>query len=270
MNWKWAVSQLKGIIKGPLYFFYERRLEAAAKSWNVPQHMGIILDGNRRFARAEGLSDVAAGHARGADRIQEVLSWCCDLGIPVVTIWIFSLDNFNRDQDEVDGLMELIQERTRQIVHDEGIRRNQVRVRFIGRTEALPAEVQDAIKEAETATADYSRHRLNVAIAYGGREEIADAVRRCLTDQASNGSSLEDAAASLTAEALDSYLYTTGLPDPDLIIRTSGEMRLSGFLLWQSAYSEYYFCDSYWPEFRKIDLLRALRSYHRRRRRYGR
>ncbi len=251
------------------YQLYERRLQREARAWVMPKHIGIILDGNRRFARQAGLQRLTDGHARGAEKVREVLQWCYDLGIPVVTIWIFSLDNFKRDADEVEGLMDLIAEKTRGIVTDPDIHRKQVRVKYIGRLELLPERVRAAIGAAEGATAQYDCRFLNIAIAYGGREEITDAFRRYLGDQAAGGRPLAEIAASLKADDLDQYLYTSGQPDPDLIIRTSGEVRLSGFLLWQSAYAEYYFCDSYWPAFRRIDFLRALRAYHQRQRRFG-
>jgi len=248
---------------------YQRRLLRQSRQWRKPKHLGIILDGNRRFARQHGLAKVADGHARGADKIHEVLDWCFEAEIPVVTIWIFSLDNFNRDPAEVSELLQLIAERTLELSQHHDVHDKQIRVTYIGRLEILPEHVREAIRTAEAATAKYERFRLNVAIAYGGREEIADAFRRCLRDQAAHGRTLEELATSFTPDLLDAYLYTSGQPDPDLIIRTSGEVRMSGFLLWQSAYSEYYFCDTYWPAFRRVDFLRALRSFHLRQRRYG-
>jgi undecaprenyl diphosphate synthase len=199
-----------------------------------------------------------------------VLRWFYDLGIQVVTIWIFSIDNFQRQPDEVAGLFDLIERKTREMTAGSDIRDYQIRVRYIGRTQLLPSGLRQAIAEAEDASRGYDRHFLNVAIAYGGREEIADAFRGYLEAHAGNGTTPADLAREFTADSLDEHLYTAGLPDPDLVIRTSGEYRLSGFLLWQSAYSEYYFCRSYWPEFRRVDLLRALQAYHRRQRRYGR
>jgi short-chain Z-isoprenyl diphosphate synthase len=262
--------RVRDLIKRPFYYLYEKRLAAKAAEWTLPKHVGIILDGNRRWARAAGLGDVTAGHARGADKLEEFLQWCLDLKIPAVTIWVFSTDNFNRDQAEVAGLVKLFEERTLQLISDPAIHRNQVRLCYIGRLEQLPASLQTAIQQAQDATSNYSRFRLNVAIAYGGREEILDGFRNCLRDKCRNGKPLEEVLTELTPEHLQPYLYSPDLPDPDLIIRTSGEVRLSGFLLWQSAYAEYYFCDTYWPEFRRIDFLRALRSYDTRQRRYGR
>jgi len=232
--------------------------------------MGVIMDGNRRFARELGLSSASEGHSRGASKIRELLSWCYDVGIPVVTVWSFSLDNFNRDTTEVEALLRLFERETRALIEHSDVHTNQVRVRYLGKLELLPESLQEAIRAAEAATADYDRFQLNIAMAYGGREEITDAFRHYLRDRDEAGDTLGEVAARFDEEAIEPYLYTSGVPDPDLILRTSGEVRLSGFLLWQSAYSEYYFCDTHWPAFRKIDFLRALRSYHQRQRRFGR
>jgi short-chain Z-isoprenyl diphosphate synthase len=255
---------LSEVVQRPFYPIYERLLTASADTWRKPQHIGIIMDGNRRFARNLGASDVALGHRVGADKLREMLDWCFERNIPVVTVWGFSIDNFQRDGDEVNALFELFERKTREMVTSRDLHDNQVRVRFIGRRDLLPESLQDAIREVETVTGKYQRFILNIALAYGGREEIADAFRE------RNGRSLDDAIQEFTPKVLERYLYTSGLPEPDLIIRTSGEVRLSGFMLWQSANSEYYFCDTHWPAFRKIDFLRALRSYDLRQRRFGR
>ena len=228
-----------------------------------------IHDGNCRWARQAGFPSVLDGHSRGADKLHDVLGWCFEFNIPVVTVWVFSTDNFNRQQEEVDGLMELFEKKTLDMVNDASVHENEVRVRYIGRIEQLPDSLQDAIAQAEDATKDYTKFNLNVAVAYGGREEIVDGFRRYVRAGCEDGSELEKVLDDLQPDMLKEHLYTAEIPDPDLIIRTSGEVRLSGFLLWQSAYSEYYFCDTYWPEFRKIDFLRALRSYDNRQRRYG-
>ncbi len=261
--------QLRNLIKWPFYRVYERRLFRKARRWELPQHIGIILDGNRRYAREVGLSNVIDGHARGADKIHDVLGWCFDLNISNVTVWVFSTDNFSRQQEEVDGLMQLFEEKTLAMVNDRQVHENQVRVQYIGRLDQLPESLQEAIAKAEDATRDYTRFTLNVAVAYGGREEIIDGVRHYIRDKCETGTDLEVVLNEMEPDSLSPYLYAANVPDPDLIIRTSGEVRLSGFLLWQSAYSEYYFCDTYWPEFRKIDFLRAVRSYNDRQRRYG-
>lgn len=261
---------LRYLLTLPFYYWYDRRLAAQARHWTLPRHIGIILDGNRRWARAAGLDDVTSGHERGADKLEEFLQWCFELAIPSVTIWVFSTDNFNRDQSEVEGLFRLFEERTLRLTREPTVHEKRIRLRYIGRIEQLPPGLRTAIAKAEQATCGYSDFQLNVAIAYGGREEVLDGFRKCLRDKCGKGKDLDEVLDSLTPEQLQPYLYNPDLPDPDLIIRTSGEVRLSGFLLWQSAYSEYYFCDTFWPEFRRIDFLRALRSYHARQRRYGR
>lgn len=263
-------SAVVSILKWPFYKLYEKRLEVAVKSWRLPHHIGIIMDGNRRYARASGGAHVSWGHAKGADKLQQVLSWCYDAGIPVVTVWSFSLDNFERDTSEVAALLKLFEDRTRELAERSEVHDNGVRVRYIGKLSLLPESLQEAIRGVEEATAGYDRFHLNIAMAYGGREEITDAFRSFLAERLRRGESLEQALAALEDEAIEPYLYTSGLPEPDLIVRTSGEVRLSGFLLWQSAYSEFYFCDTFWPAFRRIDFLRALRSHHQRKRRFGR
>jgi short-chain Z-isoprenyl diphosphate synthase len=257
-------------IQRPFYRLYERWLNAQAYSWRTPAHIGIIMDGNRRFARmVMRAPDIAVGHRLGADKLREMLDWCFEHHIPVVTVWGFSLDNFNRDSAEVRQLLDLFEVKTREMVDSADLHDNQVRVRFIGRRDLLPASLQDAIACVERATGRYDRFILNIALAYGGREEISDAFRDYLGQQLATGKDLQQALESFSPKAVERYLYTSGLPEPDLIIRTSGEVRMSGFLMWQSAYSEYYFCDTNWPAFRKIDFLRALRSYDERQRRFG-
>jgi short-chain Z-isoprenyl diphosphate synthase len=251
------------------YEIYRWRLEAARHTWTIPQHIGIIMDGNRRYARGQRFMDVLDGHARGADKLEEVLNWCEEASVRVVTVWIFSLDNFKRDANEVDGLMRLFQKKFIELATHPRIHRNQIRVCCLGQTHLLPEGVQQAIRDTEAATAHYTRRVLNVGIAYGGREEITEAFKRYLLEGAAHGLSAEQLARELTPGSIAPYLDTSHVPDPDLIIRTSGEIRLSGFLLWQSAYSEFYFCDTNWPAFRKIDFLRALRAFHHRQRRFG-
>jgi len=254
----------------PFYALYRLHLESELHHWSIPRHIGIIMDGNRRFARSRGLATALEGHARGADKLDEVLNWCEQAGVQVVTVWVFSVDNFRRDAAEVSGLMNLFEKKFLELVSHPRIHRNQIRVRSLGRIDLLPEAVQRAIREAERATVAYSRRVLNIGVAYGGREEILDAFRAHLRDMGARGHSAEEIARTLSPEAIEPYLYTSGVPDPELIIRTSGEVRLSGFLLWQSVYSEFYFCDTHWPSFRKIDFLRALRAYHYRQRRFGR
>jgi short-chain Z-isoprenyl diphosphate synthase len=252
-----------------VYRFYERGLARDVAAGELPQHVGVILDGNRRYAAARGLTDPTSGHEAGAANIDRFLDWCVDLGIPYVTLWLLSTDNLAREDEELDGLLRIIGDTVERIGSGRGVR-DGVRVTAVGALDLLPDEVRLRLKRAEEATAHHDRMRVQVAVGYGGRQEITDALRSLLQDCAARGRSIEDVVASLSPEDIGDHLYTTGLPDPDLIIRTSGELRLSGFLMWQSAHAEYHFCDAYWPEFRRIDFLRALRDYQRRTRRFGR
>jgi short-chain Z-isoprenyl diphosphate synthase len=252
-----------------LYRLYEKRLRTEIESSKLPQHVGLILDGNRRYARSVGLDNILEGHRLGARKLEDVLTWCEELGIHMVSIWILSTENLQRSPDEVAGLIQLIENRLRSTARDPKTHRQRMRIRAIGKLELLPDSLRDAIREAEEATKDYDGFYLNVAVGYGGRQEIVDAVQSLLREKLANGASPDAAIEEVTPDNLGKYLYTYDLPDPDLIIRTSGEVRLSGFLLWQSAYSEFYFCDAYWPAFRRIDLLRAIRSYQQRDRRFG-
>jgi short-chain Z-isoprenyl diphosphate synthase len=252
-----------------LYRLYERRLEGEIRAQKLPHHVGLILDGNRRYARSVGLMDILEGHRLGAKKLEAVLTWCEDLDIRMVSIWILSTENLQREPEEVAGLLQLIENRLRDAARDPKTHAKRMRIRAIGKLELLPESLRAAIREAEDATREYDSFFLNVAVGYGGRQEIADAAQRLLRDRLAHGASPEAAIEEVTPDNLGKYLYTYDLPDPDLIIRTSGEVRLSGFLLWQSAYSEFYFCDAYWPAFRRIDLLRAIRSYQQRERRFG-
>jgi short-chain Z-isoprenyl diphosphate synthase len=249
----------------PLYRLYERRLLRQVRARPVPRHVGVILDGNRRWARAAGARDVSHGHQAGADRIDDLLGWCGDAGVEVVTLWLLSNDNFARPRAEIDQLLAIIEDTVRNLAAAQ----NPWRVHPVGSLDLLPDSTVRVLKEAEEATRDKQGLLVNVAIGYGGRREIADAVRSLLHEHASRGASLEEVATVLDVEHIADHLYTRGQPDPDLVIRTSGEQRLSGFLLWQSAHSEFYFCDALWPDFRRIDFLRALRSYSQRERRHG-
>ncbi len=251
-----------------IYRFYQQRLEAAVRGGDLPRHVGVVLDGNRRFARKKGFANVGFGHRAGADKADELLSWCDDLHIPVVTVWALSTDNFKRDPEELETIFVTIEEKIAAL-GDGQARSKRRRIRAVGRLELLPESTREAIARVEEATSSYGPYELIVAVGYGGREEITDAVRRLIADRLLNGDSLEGIASKLEPDEIGRYMYAPDVPDPDLIIRTSGEVRLSGFLLWQSAYSEYYFCDVYWPEFRRIDFLRAVRSFSRRQRRHG-
>ena len=250
-------------IRKLIYRLYERRLEAFLSPETIPRHVGVLCDGNRRWARLAGLTDVSDGHQAGADNIFELLGWCREVGVEVVTLWLLSTDNLSRPADEVGPLLRIIEDTVTELVAQRW------HVNPMGALDLLPGETSQVLKDAANATADCPGLLVNVAVCYGGRREIADAVRSLLQDHATRGTSIEELAEILDPEQIAAHLYTAGQPDPDLVIRTSGEQRLSGFLLWQSAHSEFYFCDAYWPAFRKVDFLRALRSYAARHRRYG-
>jgi short-chain Z-isoprenyl diphosphate synthase len=255
-------------IKKLLYFSYEKLLEKGVKKGDMPTHLGLILDGNRRYAKEKGYDDVTMGHKLGAKKIDDVLQWCADLNIKIVTIWVFSAENVQRGKEEVDALLEVIKDKIEELAKSPVIKKNGFRVKALGKIDMLPEELKTVIKNAEESTQTHTNHVLNIAIGYGGREEIVEAVKKAVKEK--KVSTIDELANSITSDDITSNLYTNGIPDPDLIIRTSGEIRLSGFLLWQSAYSEFYFCDALWPVFRKIDFLRAIRSYQHRSRRFGR
>jgi short-chain Z-isoprenyl diphosphate synthase len=247
-----------------VYRLYERRLEASLSPSAAPRHVGVMCDGNRRWARSAGLLDVSSGHRKGADKIFELLAWCKEAGVEVVTLWLLSTDNLvARPEAELEPLLAIIENTVRQLVAQRW------RVKPVGALDLLPDETAAVLKDAAEATAAFPGVQVNVAVGYGGRREIADAVRSLLQEHATKGTSIEELAEILDVEHIAEHLYTAGQPDPDLVIRTSGEQRLGGFLLWQSAHSEFYFCDAYWPAFRKVDFLRALRSYAGRHRRLG-
>ncbi|MQA95520.1 MAG: isoprenyl transferase [Streptosporangiales bacterium] len=246
-----------------VYRVYESRLETSLGRLDGPRHVGVILDGNRRWAKAMGLDDVSTGHQRGADKIFELLQWCGEAGVEVVTLWMLSTENLDRPSKELDPLLRIIENTVRRLV------REGRHVNPMGALDLLPDVTARALKDAGEATSGFPGPIVNVAVGYGGRREIADAVRSLLQEQASKGTSIEELAEILDIEHIAEHLYTRGQPDPDLVIRTSGEQRLSGFLLWQCAHSEFYFCEAYWPDFRKVDFLRALRSYAARNRRFG-
>ena len=246
-----------------LYRFYARRLEAALDHDQIPRHVGVILDGNRRWAKASG-APKSRGWRAGADKVEELLSWCEEVGVEVVTLWLLSTDNLQRPASELTPLLAIIEG-----LVDEIAATGQWRVNPVGALDLLPSDTARALKDAADRTADVDGLHVNVAVGYGGRREIADAVRSLLQEHASKGTTIEDLAQLLDVEHIAEHLYTKGQPDPDLVIRTSGEQRLSGFLLWQSAHSEFYFCEAYWPDFRKVDFLRAIRSYAARGRRFG-
>jgi short-chain Z-isoprenyl diphosphate synthase len=257
------------VLLRPLYYLYANRLGQEVARRPKPRHIGIILDGNRRHGRARGITEPREVYDIGAEKLDEVLDWCVELAIPTVTLWVFSTDNFRRPPAEVSGILAAVEAKLQRLARDPAIHARRVRVRAIGCRGMLPAPVLEAIAAAERATAGYDGMELNIAVAYGGRQEIADAVRELVNELTAQAESLAAAIGGITPEAIARHLYTAGLPDPDLIIRTSGEVRLSGFLLWQSAHSEFYFTDVLWPAFRKIDFLRAIRVFQERQRRFG-
>jgi len=253
-------NRIRSIISG----IYERALWHQIKDGNMPEHLAIILDGNRRYARQHG-QDLWIRHRYGAKKVKEFLDWAFDAGIKVVTLYVFSTENFMRSRKEVDEIMKLAVKNFEDILTDAKIHKHKVKVKAIGRVNLLPKSVQEAIRRAEEATKNYDNCLLNIAIAYGGRAEIIDAIKKIAEEVKSGKIDIEN----IDEKLIEKHLYTSGIPDPSLVIRTSGEERLSGFLLWQSAYSELYFCDVYWPAMRKIDFWRALRTYQMRQRRFG-
>jgi short-chain Z-isoprenyl diphosphate synthase len=252
-------------VKNPLYRFYERRLERGLSAPDLPKHIGVMVDGNRRWAKEQGLDRAGHGHQAGAKKIIDFLGWCSDLGIKHVTLYLLSTDNLKgRSNTELEDLIQIIvelAEELRQI--------GRWKLQLVGDASLLPDWAAKKLSEIENATSKNPGTHVNLAVAYGGRNEIADAMRSILKTHAAQGKSLEDIAEVLTPELIAEHLYTGGQPDPDLLIRTSGEQRLSGFLLWQSANSEFYFTEALWPDYRRVDFLRAIRNFTRRHRRYG-
>ncbi len=243
---------------------YEQALMDEIKKYSVPHHLGIITDGNRRYAQAIGISP-NEGHIHGKDKLEEVLDWSMEIGIRVVTVYGFSSENFGRKKDEVDFLFNLINDSLRGLLKDDRIYKNEIKVKVIGDFSKLPDYLIKTINDVEESTEKFNKFRFNIAVGYGGRQEIINAVKRVAEAVCSGSLKIE----SINEEVFRNYLYDSSLPDPDLILRTSGEERISNFLLWQSAYSELYFSDVNWPELKKLDFLRAIYSYQSRKRRYG-
>ena len=260
-----ALVGARRIVREAMVQVYERRLARHLETADKPRHVGVIIDGNRRWARAIGLEDVSEGHRRGADKIADFLTWCDEDGIDVVTLFLLSTDNLTRPEPELTPLLRIIEG----VAEDLSGPGRRWRLRPVGALGLLPAETVAVLKRAEEDTHDRPGATVNLAVGYGGRREIADAVRSLLAEHSAKGTSLDELVANLEVEHIAEHLYTRGQPDPDLVIRTSGEQRLSGFLLWQTAHSEFYFTDVYWPDFRRVDFLRALRDYARRHRRFG-
>ncbi len=246
------------------YRVYERVLWSQIRLGPKPHHIGLIVDGNRRFAKIEGIAS-NEGHHAGSEKLEEFLRWCWRLDIRIVTLYGFSIENYNRSNEEVDYLMELIVRKLRYFQMDPSIKKERVRVKVIGRREDFSQAMLDEVEKIEKQTEKHDRFLLNIAIGYGGRAEIVDAVKKVAEEVVKCSLSVEE----IDEKMFEQYLYTGGIRDPDLIIRTSGEERLSGFLLWQSAYSELYFTEVYWPAFRMIDFWRAIRIYQQRKRRFG-
>ena len=263
------LSSIRKLVKSALYPLYERRLVRALDFSQTPHHVGVILDGNRRWAKANqvdnhdiGVSNSSRGHRAGAEKIIEFLGWCEEADVRVVTLWLLSTDNFKRSEEELEALLQIIGETV-----DALAATKRWNIKAVGALDLLPDWLATKLNDLKAFREDGVE--VNVAISYGGRREIVDAVKSYLAASAQGGKNLNDAAVALDAEAISKYLYTAGQPDPELIIRTSGEQRLGGFLLWQRAHSEYYFCEAYWPDFRRVDFFRALRAYSLRHRRFG-
>jgi len=255
-------------LKEPAYRLYEMRLrqELAHSRSELPRHIAVLCDGNRRWARDAGHDDVSYGYRVGADKIAEMLRWCADAGIEMATVYLLSTENLRREQGELSCLIDIITE----VVEEICAPVNRWSVRTVGDLELLGDDTARRLRDAVDSTSSSpAAFHVNVAVAYGGRQEIVDAVRTLLGKELAEGATAEQLVEAVTSEGISENLYTSGQPDPDLVIRTSGEQRLSGFLLWQSAYSEMWFTEAHWPAFRRVDFLRALRDYTRRHRRYG-
>ena len=244
--------------------FRDFKLIEEIKQNNIPEHVAVIMDGNRRFAKELGLPP-NTGHLFGRDKIEEVLEWCFDLGIKNLTIYAFSTENFDRESNEVGTLMNLCKNELERASKDSRIHKNEVRIRVIGQLNSLPKDIAKSAQYVMNETKDYEKYSFNIALAYGGREEILQAIQNIANDVKNDKLKIED----IKEPIISKYLYTNGIPDPDLILRTSGEERISNFLLWQLAYSELYFSDVYWPAFQKRDFLRAIRTCQQRKRRFG-
>lgn len=254
---------VKRVLKSVLYPIYELRLFKKLDLSSSPKHVGVILDGNRRWAKAN-LASSKSGHSAGARKVIDFLSWCEETNVKVVTLWMLSTDNLNRERNELQPLLEIIAETV-----DALSKFGRWKLHVVGATDLLPEWLSSRLEEAVAKSPEREKLIVNLAIGYGGRREITDAVRQLLKENLSKGETLESAIDKMSIDEISRHLYTAGQPDPDLVIRTSGEQRLSGFLLWQSAHSEFYFCEAFWPDFRRLDFLRALRAYAQRNRRFG-
>lgn len=252
-------------LRYPLYPLYEARLKRELRGKKRPKHIAVMADGNRRWAREAGFEDISHGHRVGGAKIGELVRWSAEMDVDVLTIYLLSTENLQRTSEEVELLFDIISG----VIEDLATEDYSCRVRLVGHLDLLPEDVAKRMREGAAATDTKHGLTVNIAVGYGGRQEIVDAVQSLIDDKAHAGVPATEMAAEITVESLAEHLYTSGQPDPDLVIRTSGEQRLSGFLLWQAAYSEIWFTDIYWPAFRKIDFLRALRDYSQRSRRFG-
>jgi tritrans,polycis-undecaprenyl-diphosphate synthase [geranylgeranyl-diphosphate specific] len=257
-------NDISKVIANTAYHTYEKKLNKEVLEGPIPHHVAIIMDGNRRFAREFGLA-ASQGHEKGKDKLEELLDWCLELGIKVLTVYAFSTENLSREKDEVEFLMDLFEINFLRLAEDERIHKHHIKLTVIGQTELLPEKVQKAIQVAQKATEAYTDYYYNIAIAYGSRQEIIQGIKSIAQEVKDGKIDVEQ----IDEDMFSKFLYTADFPDPDLILRTSGEERVSNFLLWQLAYSELYFTDVYWPGFRKVDFLRAIRSYQQRQRRFG-
>lgn len=265
-----VVIRLAAVALRPAYAVYVRRLRAEVTAHPVPEHVAVIMDGNRRWAARSGHTDPGVGHRAGAEKALELVDWCADTGVREVTLWALSLENLGRSADEVGTITDVATDALGALASGRRRTKVPIHLRVIGRRDVLPDTLRAAIDGAAAVSREDGAMTVTVALGYSGRDELLEAFRASVRDLVAEGVPPVDLAGAITEETLAAHLYTVGSSDPDLIIRTSGEIRLSGFLPWQSVYSEYYFSDAYWPAFREIDFLRAIRTYQQRRRRFGR
>ncbi len=248
-----------------MYPLYERRLRRELRGKPQPKHIAVMADGNRRWAREAGFTDISHGHRAGANKIGELVRWSAETEVEVITIYLLSTENLQRTREEVELLFDIISD----VIDDLAADDQTCKVRLVGHLDLLPPEVAKRMQDSAAATSERPGLTVNIAVGYGGRQEIVDAVKTLIDEEVAAGTPADQLADAVTVDSISKHVYTKGQPDPDLVIRTSGEQRLSGFLLWQSAYSEIWFTDTYWPAFRKIDFMRALRDYSQRSRRFG-
>jgi short-chain Z-isoprenyl diphosphate synthase len=262
--------RLVGLALQPIYSLYAERLRREVLARPRPQHVAVIMDGNRRWAIREGFADHGVGHRRGAEKALELIDWCAELGIREVTLWALSVENLGRPKDEIGTITDVAADALSSLADGRRRTRVPVHLRVIGRRELLPERLRKVVDESAAVSRPDGAMDVTIALAYSGRDELLEAFRATLHEMVAAGVPAADLAARITADTLAAHLYTSGSSDPDLIVRTSGEVRLSGFLPWQSVHSEYYFCEAYWPAFREIDFLRAIRTFQARSRRFGR